>query len=210
MAGAPAAPLFIEDGGQSCTITLRRAGLPDSLAAVSAGDAAALTVSGDSVMITNGEGRLLGRVEPRLARRLRRLMAGGNCYSAAVVAVDAAAVSVIIRETARHPSLRNVVSFPTAVRPGVAGRQAIDDAAPERPDFAEAAREAGETPVDGDGEETAVASVADEIEDDDAAASGGEADDVPVLDDDVAGEALPALASLGAGAGAGGEGEDWE
>ena len=69
-------------------------------------------------MITNGEGRLLGRVEPRLARRLRRLMAGGNCYSAAVVAVDAAAVSVIIRETARHPSLRNVVSFPTAVRPG--------------------------------------------------------------------------------------------
>ncbi len=210
-AGAPVPPLFIEDGGQSCTITLRRAGPPDSLAAVSAGDAAALSVSGDSVMITNGEGRLLGRVEPRLARRLRRLIAGGNCYSAAVVAVDAAAVSVIIRETARHPSLRNVVSFPTAVRPGVAGRQAVDDAAPERPDFTEAAREAGETPADGDGEETAVASVADEIDDDDAAvATAGEADDVPVLDDDVAGEALPALVSLGAGAGAGGEGEDWE
>ena len=211
-AGAPAAPpLFIEDGGQSCTIALRRAGPPDSLAAVSAGDAAALSVSGDSVMITNGEGRLLGRVEPRLARRLRRLMAGGNCYSAAVVAVDAAAVSVIIRETARHPSLRNVVSFPTAVRPGVAGRPAVDDAAPERPDFTEAAREAGETPADGDGEETAVASVADEIDDDDAAvATAGEGGDVPVLDDDVAGEGLPALASLGAGAGAGGEREDWE
>ena len=209
-AGAPALPLFIEDGGQSCTIALRRAGPPDSLAAVSAGDAAALTVSGDSVMITNGEGRLLGRVEPRLARRLRRLMAGGNCYSAAVVAVDAAAVSVIIRETARHPSLRNVVSFPTAVRPGVAGRQAVDEvSSPERPDFAEAAREAGETPADGDGEETAVASVADEIDDDDAvAATAGEGGDVPVLDDDVAGEGLPALVSLGAGAG--GEGEDWE
>ena len=181
------------------------------MAAVSAGDAAALSVSGDSVMITNGEGRLLGRVEPRLARRLRRLMAGGNCYSAAVVAVDAAAVSVIIRETARHPSLRNVVSFPTAVRPGVAGRQAIDEVSPERPDFAEAAREAGETPADGDGEETAVASVADEIDDDDAAvATAGEGGDVPVLDDDVAGEGLPALVSLAAGAGAGGEGEDWE
>ena len=36
-AGAAAAPpLFIEDGGQSCTITLRRAGAADSLAAVSA------------------------------------------------------------------------------------------------------------------------------------------------------------------------------
>ena len=210
-AGAPAPPLFIEDGGQSCTIALRRAGPPDSLAAVSAGDAAALTVSGDSVMITNGEGRLLGRVEPRLARRLRRLMAGGNCYSAAVVAVDAAAVSVIIRETARHPSLRNVVSFPTAVRPGVAGRQLNDEVAPERPDFAEAAREAGETPADGDGEETAVASVADEIDDDDAvAATAGEGGDVPVLDDDVAGEGLPALASLGAGAGVSSEGDDWE
>ena len=55
-----------------------------------------------------------------------------------------------------------------------------------------------------------MASVADEIDDDDAAATGGEADDVPVLDDDVAGEALPALVPLGAGAGAGGEREDWE
>ena len=92
----------------------------------------------------------------------------------------------------------------------VAGRPAVDDAAPERPDFAEAAREAGETPADGDGEETAVASVADEIDDDDAvAATAGEADDVPVLDDDVAGEGLPGVGALGAGAGSNNEGEDW-
>ena len=222
-AGAPA--LFIQDGGKSGTAILRpmapAVALTDDDApqaggrpaiAVSPGDPAILAVAdGDSdaiagaaaVLVKAADGSILGALEPRLARRLRRLMAGGNRYSAAVVSIAGARISVVIRETHCDPALRNVVSFPAATRaPAIyadsdAGADAIADAAPE-----------SDGDADGDPETIAAALVSDDLGDDDADAAADSDDDaIPVLDDDAAGgDALPAFVPLAAGA----DGEDWE
>ena len=43
-------------------------------------------------------------------------MNSGNKYDAAIVRVSEYAVSIIVRETHRDPSLRNVGSFPTRLK----------------------------------------------------------------------------------------------
>ena len=197
MAGAPrpsapthvagSSPIFIEEGGKSCATTLRRAGNASALADIVAGDTVSLSVSGDAVTVHSADGRRLGTVEPRLARRLRKLMAGGNQYSAAVVTINDGALSIVIRETQQHPSLRNVVSFPPLRR---------NDAGPDEPSAELSSDEASESaenpnqPIDlslePEQEDAIPALATDEIDDDDADDSSVE---VPVLDtDDVDGD----------------------
>ena len=186
-------PFFIEDGGKSCTTTLRLPGDSAALAALSAGDSAVLSLVGDSVVVTTGDGGRLGSLEPRLGRRLRKLIAGGNRYTAAIVGVNVSGVSVIIRESQQHPSLRKVVSFPASACPaeppgGVEGETPTY----EEPDVADSLGES-------DAEEGISALVADEIQDE----SSGEEDTVPVLDpDDVEPAPLPVFVSHDA--------EEWE
>ena len=118
------APLFIEEGGKSCTTTLRRSVGDCPLPGIGAGDTVTLTASLDQVIAQTPDGRRLGTVEPRLSRRLRKLILGGNGYSAAVVGASDEQVSIIIREIHRHPSLRDVVSFPS---PGTNNANAVEN-----------------------------------------------------------------------------------
>ena len=183
-------PVFIAEGGKSCTTVLRRTGDAPAPDDVGAGDAVSLSIAGDSLIAETGDGRRLGAVEPRLARRLRKLMDGGNRYGAAVVGVSGAGVSIIIRETEQHPSLRNVVSFPPTGRSDVAAIQQDTDsliypeselAETELTDAPNAAIDQG-IEADPEPEEILSELVTDEVDDDaDAAAS---ALDVPVLDAD--------------------------
>ena len=46
----------------------------------------------------------MGSVEPKLTARLLRLVRGGNQYEAAVTSASAQELSLIIRETYKHPS----------------------------------------------------------------------------------------------------------
>ena len=185
-------PLFIEDGGKSCTTLLRGIGDATALADVVGGDTVGLSIPGDTVVVSLADGKQLGTVEPRLARRLRKLIAGGNEYSAAVVSISGSAVSIVIRETRQHPSLRNVVSFPPV--------RVRDDEQPDRQDaetVIEGVQENVEDPnliVDSSVEpeqeqEDALTTLAtDEIDDDDTDDSD---EDVPVLDaDDVEGDPI--------------------
>lgn len=177
-------PLFIEDGGKSCTTTLRLTGDPSATADIIAGDTVTLGISGETVVVNSADGRPLGTVEPRLSRRLRRLIDGGNQYGAAVVSLNGSAVSVVIRETNQHPSLRNVVSFPPSRR---------DNDGMDRPDADSAGEEISENSEAP--ESSTHASVESEAEQDDALPTlatddidEDEADDtsidVPVLDTD--------------------------
>ena len=185
VAGSP--PLFIEEGGKSCTTTLRRASHASVLADIVAGDAVALVVRGDSVAAQSADNRQLGTVEPRLARRLRKLMDGGNQYSAAVVSIDDGAISIVIRETQQHPSLRNVVSFPPLRRDD--GEHDDHNSGPpteEAPDSAEDANSAIDAGAEPDQEQddalpTLVTDEIDHDEDDTHT-------DVPVLDTDDVGD----------------------
>ena len=183
VAGTP--PLFIEDGGKSCTTMLRRAGRASALADIVAGDTVTLVVRGDAVAVHSADNRRLGTVEPRLARRLRKLLDGGNQYTAAVVNIDEGAMSIVIRETQQHPSLRNVVSFPPLRRDdGEPDRHGSDLPTEEAPDTAEDANQVVDPGTEPEQEDALPTLLTDEV-DDDEDDSGA---DVPVLDTDDVGD----------------------
>lgn len=124
--------MFIADSGKSCTTTLYRQANTSDIASVSAGDVVLLCPRNDGVTVNASDGRYLGTLQPRLGRRLSKLMAGGNRYEAAVVGLCADGLSVILRETDQAPSLRNVVSFPAQVNE-TGPRETMPDAGSDVP-----------------------------------------------------------------------------
>ena len=173
------------------------------LARVATGDPVVLAVQNHSVVVTARDGQYLGLVEPRLARRLRKLIDGGNEYSADVVAIQTDELSVIIRETSQHPWLRNVVSFPTTSRTSVTNAEPdplnYDRVESPASEVEADSSEMIEFVVDAEQESTAVASLSDEIEDD----AGSDAEDgVPMLDTDAEPNELPRFVRV--------EDQDWE
>ena len=54
----------------------------------------------------------IGSIEPKLALRLKKLVEGGNTYSGNITSAGEDGVTIIIRETYRHPSQSNKSSFP--------------------------------------------------------------------------------------------------
>ena len=71
-----------------------------------------LAVENNGLCVYARDDEYLGRVEPKLGRRVMRLLEAGNRYEAAVIGVKEQGTSIIMRETYRHPSLNNVCSFP--------------------------------------------------------------------------------------------------
>lgn len=105
------ASLFIEESGKSGMTTLRPANLK-MLATLTAGDEVNIAPVGPRLTVETAAGDYISDIEPKLALRLSKLMAGGNKYAAAVASVDTEAVRVIIKETFQDPSLVGRVSFP--------------------------------------------------------------------------------------------------
>ena len=104
---------FIAESGKSGTTILQRPAAARVLASVAPGEQVSLAVRNKSIVAYIREDVYLGQVEARLASRLLRLINGGNRYEAAVIGVNDWGVSIIIRESYRHPSLHNIRSFPT-------------------------------------------------------------------------------------------------
>lgn len=120
MEEAPAAPpsrvdpsLFIEESGKTTITTLTNSAGPDVLIKMRAGDLLELRPSEHMVQVATPDGQVVGQVEPKLAKRLISLLAGGNRYQAAVTSVDDQSVRVIIREIYRSPKMASKVSFPS-------------------------------------------------------------------------------------------------
>ncbi len=106
--------LFIAESGKSGTTVLQKPAAPRVLASVAPGEPANLVVEKQAIRVYVRDDEYLGQVEPKLARRLLRLIDGGNRYEAAVIGVNDWGISITIRETYRHPSLHNICSFPTS------------------------------------------------------------------------------------------------
>jgi tetratricopeptide (TPR) repeat protein len=113
------ATLFIEEMGKTGRARIINLVAPRVLAPLSPGDAVELQVSNDELEARVG-GSPIGIVEPRIAARLLKLIAGGNRYEAAITTVNEASseLTIIIREAFTHPSNFGKVSFPTAAQPG--------------------------------------------------------------------------------------------
>ena len=117
-----AATLFIEEMGKTGRARLINLAAPRVLAPLSAGDAITLEVDGDDLVARVGKASV-GSVEPRVAARLMKLIAGGNRYDAAITTIHEAGgeVLIMIREVFTHPANFGKVSFPTqaASAPGI-------------------------------------------------------------------------------------------
>ena len=109
--GAP--QLFIEESGKSGTTVLQKPATGRVVASIAPGEPVTLAVENNVVNVYVGDSEYLGRIEPKLGRRLIRLMEGGNRYAAAIIGINERGISAIIRETYSHPSLHNVCSFPS-------------------------------------------------------------------------------------------------
>jgi tetratricopeptide (TPR) repeat protein len=102
--------LFVEETG---TATVARLQATDEKAGglLDAGDIVELEVQGNAVNVKTVNGEYIGMVEPRIGLRLSRMMTAGNEYTAAVVTAGKDP-KVILRETFKHPSMIDKVSFP--------------------------------------------------------------------------------------------------
>jgi tetratricopeptide (TPR) repeat protein len=116
------ATLFIEEMGKTGRARLINLAAPRVLAPLSPGDAVELEVEGQQLVARVG-GATIGSVEPRIAARVLKLMAGGNRYEAAITTIHEAGadLTIIVREVFTHPSNFGKVSFPTVSQGSGAG-----------------------------------------------------------------------------------------
>jgi tetratricopeptide (TPR) repeat protein len=103
---------FIEEIGKAGVVTLSELAPKEKRARVVAGDRVNLKANGSLLTVESSRGEYIGRVEPKHAQRLARLMKGGNQYSATVVRSTAETMTVMVRETFQHPSQAGKLSFP--------------------------------------------------------------------------------------------------
>ena len=102
---------LIEESGKSTVFELQRPNTR-ALKRLSAGDPVQLLPSEEHGLDVRSSTRaVLGHLDPRAGQRLRRLIEGGNRYEGAVRAIGDGTVTVIVRETYRHPSLLDEASF---------------------------------------------------------------------------------------------------
>jgi hypothetical protein len=103
---------FIEEIGKAGVVALSDLAPKEKRARTVAGDKAVLKVEGSSLVVQNGRGEYLGKVESKQGQRLVRLSLGGNKYTALVVRSTAEGMTVMVRETFQHPSQAGKLSFP--------------------------------------------------------------------------------------------------
>ena len=174
--------MFIAESGKSCSTTLcKQTGLSDT-PPVSAGDVVLLTTKDDGVTVNTLDGAYLGTLQRRLGRRLNRLMSGGNRYEAAVVGLEEAGLSIILRETGQAPALRHVVSFPSQASES---HQLNPIAEPDQivPSLDEESDQVPSDAIDADDISDSVENAVLNMHDDTSVESVG-IDDVPTLDTD--------------------------
>ncbi len=140
---------FIEEIGKAGVVQLYDMAPKEIRAKMVAGDKVSLKADGASLLVENSQGEYVGRVDPKHAQRLARLMQGGNRYTAAVVRAVRDMMTIIIRETYRDPNQAGRLSFPPKgleeVRPYVSDEIFKPDADEEAAD-----EESGYTIIGGD------------------------------------------------------------
>jgi len=108
--------LFIAESGKTGLTALQNLASLKTLASTAAGELVHLRLEGKTLKVYAIHDLYLGQVEPRLATRLARLMAGGNQYSAVVTSVAENRVVVLIREERQAPELAGTLSFPQHIQ----------------------------------------------------------------------------------------------
>ena len=103
---------FIEEVGKTGVVNLYRLGPPEVLSKTATGSKVNLRIEGTSLIANNIRDEYLGRIEPKHAQRLIKMMQGGNKYTATIISSTRDEVTVIIREVYQDPSQAGKLSFP--------------------------------------------------------------------------------------------------
>jgi len=105
--------LFVEEMGKSAlaNVVLEKGFDP---ALVAPGDQVELVAAGDTLKVVRSARKTIGSVEPKLARRVLKFMAGGNKYAAVVATGEEASLRIIIRETYQAAEFAGQPSFPAS------------------------------------------------------------------------------------------------
>lgn len=106
-----------EETGKSAVVPLVNVADPAALSGLMPGDAAELVCLGNIIRVV-ADGARIGQVEPRHGARISKLMSGGNRYEASIKEIQGSGVSLLIRETYKHPSQLGMVSFPSKATAG--------------------------------------------------------------------------------------------
>jgi hypothetical protein len=104
--------IFIEEAGKTFVDEVIEPAPSAILMTLSSGEQLDIQVEGDDVKLLDDTGQYIGMLEPRVSRRLIRLMELGNEYSVYVTANAGDSVRVIVREMARSEKMGNRLSFP--------------------------------------------------------------------------------------------------
>ena len=104
---------FIEESGKAGMTSLINLAAPEALLKLTPGDMVQTEVNGNGLTVVDQSAQYIGKVEPRMATRLSRLIKGGNRYEATVTSVEQQELVIIIREAYAHPSQAGIVSFPS-------------------------------------------------------------------------------------------------
>ncbi len=111
----PRTNVFIQEVGKTWVDELLNTASIDILAEVASGEALDLKVEKGRMYVYRNDGVRLGEVDPRTAVRVIELIAGGNTYEVYALGTSASGLRVILRETYRHPSQADRVSFPRQI-----------------------------------------------------------------------------------------------
>ena len=105
--------LFVEEMGKSAlaNVVLEKGFDP---ALVAPGDQVELVAAGDTLKVVSSARKTIGSVEPKLARRVLKFIAGGNKYAAVVATGEEASLRIIIRETYQAAEFAGQPSFPAS------------------------------------------------------------------------------------------------
>ena len=109
------AGIFIQEAGTTGFAHLTNVADVATLAQVNPGDAVEL-ITLSNRLIAKANGVEIGRVEPRIAARLLKLITDGNVYSAGITSISGGDIRIIIREESVSAKNLGKVSFPTATR----------------------------------------------------------------------------------------------
>ena len=110
--GVVSSRLLMSETGKSTITTLIDATDRTAVGHLSSGEALTLSQEGSRLLVHSGRGEPVGRVHPRLAKRVLSLMDAGNRYEAAFLRDDPKeGVQIIIGEVYQHPSQNGRPSF---------------------------------------------------------------------------------------------------
>jgi len=103
--------LFVKESGKAGVVNVRGLVSTAVLSELTTGEEVYLRVVDNWLLVYNGEGEYLGRIEPKHEARLVRLMEGGNQYAAAVSSLGENQLEIIVREIYQDPSQTGHSSF---------------------------------------------------------------------------------------------------